>query len=315
MSQALVSEAESELRMEGYFKLLLEFQVLPRFKRSRTFMEVSGYPHFENVCSNILRFYFDPSAEHGLKDLLLSSYLQMAGVHGIPVPEKVSLSREHPAEDQKRIDLVIDCETFTLGIENKIFHWKANDFANYGRVIDRLGRNKKTIKTVLCLRKTDNAVPLKCGFTRHTYGELWQQVRRMLGNYISNGDPKWVSCLLDFMQTTTNLAGENMEHKKMDQFLLAHFKAVEELVAEHTAFMARLNQKVERLRNLMQETPEVGLLSGRPWIFQKACLVLDFNFKDIYEVHLDLHLRTTRPSDGKPGWEMHLFCRNKSWEP
>ena len=37
--------------------LLEEFnrQVPPRPERPPTFMEISGYPHCENVCSNILR--------------------------------------------------------------------------------------------------------------------------------------------------------------------------------------------------------------------------------------------------------------------
>lgn len=27
--------------------------------KEKTFMDVSGYPHYENVCSNILAFYFN----------------------------------------------------------------------------------------------------------------------------------------------------------------------------------------------------------------------------------------------------------------
>lgn len=34
-------------------------------KTTKTFMEVSGYPHFENVASNILSFFFTSDEEHG----------------------------------------------------------------------------------------------------------------------------------------------------------------------------------------------------------------------------------------------------------
>jgi hypothetical protein len=37
---------------ENYGKLLLAFQALPKTNRSQTFMEISGYPHYENVSSN-----------------------------------------------------------------------------------------------------------------------------------------------------------------------------------------------------------------------------------------------------------------------
>ena len=40
-------------------------------KKEKTFMEVSGYPHYENVCSNILSFYFNPNEEHRLNDTVL----------------------------------------------------------------------------------------------------------------------------------------------------------------------------------------------------------------------------------------------------
>lgn len=40
-------------------------------------MEISGYPHYENVCSNILKFYLAPTNEHGLNDLALNSILHL----------------------------------------------------------------------------------------------------------------------------------------------------------------------------------------------------------------------------------------------
>ena len=49
-------------------KLLIDFKSIPQYKRTKTFMEISGYPHYENVCSNILSFYLNPANEHGLKD-------------------------------------------------------------------------------------------------------------------------------------------------------------------------------------------------------------------------------------------------------
>ena len=47
----------------GVFKALLSAfrqQVPERPERLPTFQEISGYPHYENVCSNILAFYLDP---------------------------------------------------------------------------------------------------------------------------------------------------------------------------------------------------------------------------------------------------------------
>ena len=57
-------------------KLLEEFTkigVLP--KRKETFMTISGYPHYENVVSNILKFFFEDN-EHGMKNLWVRSLLE-----------------------------------------------------------------------------------------------------------------------------------------------------------------------------------------------------------------------------------------------
>ena len=308
MSETASAEINPETKVAEYLKLFLAFRALPETKRRQTFMEISGYPHYENVCSNILSFYFDPTAEHGLKDLLLSSFLHVVGEGEIVIPENVTPEREYPAEDQQRIDLVINCDTFTLGIENKIYHWEANDFDSYARVIEGLGKNKKVIKAVLCLGKAENQEQLPGGFKRYTYCEFWQQVRARLGTYISHADPKWVTCLLDLMETTTNLAGNNMEHKKLDRFFIENNELIERMVTERVAFLTRLQQKVAQLMTMMKEAKEARELSGPPWVYRKSCLVLDFKFKDLYKIYFNLHLLLARPSDRAPGWELQLFC-------
>lgn len=37
----------------------------------QTFLEIAGYPHLENVASNILEFFFDTQAEHQFETLFL----------------------------------------------------------------------------------------------------------------------------------------------------------------------------------------------------------------------------------------------------
>lgn len=40
-------------------------------------MDISGYPHYENVCSNILAFYFNPLEEHNLNNLVINSFIKV----------------------------------------------------------------------------------------------------------------------------------------------------------------------------------------------------------------------------------------------
>lgn len=293
----------NETNVDDYQDLLRAFRVLPITKISRTFMEVSGYPHYENVCSNILSFYFDPAAEHGLKYLLLKAFLRMAGSPEVTLQGKVSVSREYGTNGGNRIDLVVEGEFFTIGIENKIFHWLANDLTDYARVIDRLGEKKVIVKAVLGLKHIQGAEALKDGFVSHTYGQLWQHVRELLGHYIAQADPKWVTYLIDFMETTTNLAGENMELKQTDQFFIEHNEVIEKLLLERSAFQGRLSQRIVDLAGIMIETSEVKMLAPPPYPYAKDRLVLDFEkLAGRYDISFDLYLT---PS----GWDLQLFGR------
>ena len=40
------------------------------------YFSVSGYPHYENVVSNILSFFFDPEKEHDFGDLWIKSLFE-----------------------------------------------------------------------------------------------------------------------------------------------------------------------------------------------------------------------------------------------
>ncbi len=301
----LMTVSPSAQLMEAYYKLLLAFHALPRTERSRTFMEVSGYPHYENVASNILAFFFDPGAEHGLNDLLIAAFLQLAGHKMPPAVGKISIKRERGTDDRKRLDLLIDSETFTIGIETKIFHRLGNDLAGYASVIDQRGHGKQIIvKAVLGLRHVQSVTPLPGGFQSLTFSQLWQQVRAVLGHHVTNANPRWVTFLIDFMETTNNLAGQNKSREDADRFFIEHDELIEKMIGERDAFLGRLGQRVSALCEMMQEVSECPPLARKPWVYENSGLVLDYRIDDKYSVAFDLYLRPA-------GWELQLFGRTR----
>lgn len=265
-------------------------------------MEVAGNPHYENVSSNILAFYFDPYAEHGLKGLLITAALKMAGIKELPLlgEREVVITRECGTDEGKRIDLIISGEAFVIAIENKIHHWVANDLEEYARAIANLGSKKDVVKAVLGLHRVHE---LKGGFTSYTYSELWKQVRALIGDYIANAHPKWVTYLIDFMETTANLAGENVGLRQRDQFFIEHNALIEKLITERNDFLRRLNQKVSDLWGMLSAASEAAALSAPPYIWRDSCLVLDFQFANARTISFDLYLQPR-------GWELQLFGRN-----
>lgn len=296
--------------MKRFLNLLLAFQALPRIRRARTFMEISGYPHYENVCSNILEFYFNPEEEHGMGNLLLTAFFKMAkercGVSFTEplIPQTVNVTREHPAEDQKRLDLMIDAETFTIGIENKIYHWEANDFENYARVIDRLGSNKTVIKAVLCLSTHPGEAPPKGGFIRFTYAELWKHVRDLLGHHLPDASPKWTAYLTDFMTTTARLAGETPDEKEVTDFFMKNHDLIEQLVEDRQQLLNRIANRIRILEGVLKSMPELARHLKLRGIYQTYTLASHFEILGA-TIMMDLH-------GSLAGWKLYLAQNSPS---
>jgi len=263
-------------------------------------MEVSGYPHYENVASNILAFYFNPSAEHGLKDLLISAFLRMVGRQDLSVSTQINVHRESDAGGG-RIDLVIEGDEFLIAIENKIFHWLANDLEQYANATKDRAAGKEIICVVLGL-KTVPATQLKRDFVSFTYDQFWRQVQALLGSYIQNANPKWVTYLMDFMQTTTNLSGCNMELSKTDRFFIDQCELIDSFLKARSQFLERLKGRLQPLRDFMSQTPESKSCTN-VWVCNPSnCVVLDFVFEGIYKIACDISISPY-------GWNMTLFNR------
>ena len=121
--------------------LLDEFKKVPgRISRPQTFMEIGGYPHYENVCSNFLAFFFDPEGPHGLGSLFLNALAGSVGIEGVEggLEGNVSVEREVSTEAGNRIDILIRSDSNAVLIENKIFAAVANPFEDYAAYLRRL---------------------------------------------------------------------------------------------------------------------------------------------------------------------------------
>lgn len=65
-----IEQMTEEETIEQWQKLLDEFSQYP-IEDTRTFLDVCKYPgrRFEEICSRVLKFFFDPNEKHGFRDL------------------------------------------------------------------------------------------------------------------------------------------------------------------------------------------------------------------------------------------------------
>ena len=280
---------------EEYLELLHEFESLPDTLKSESIFNVAGYPHYENVCSNILAFYLNPNNEHGLGSLLLSSLMELAGGNE-SYQDNIQISRETSTNKGGRLDIVIETDNQIIGIENKIFHHLNNDLTDYSDTLDKWAKRNEldTVKIILSIKKEENESDFVC----ITYEELWSKTRKNLGDYVSTSSQKWLLYLIDFMDTIDKFNGDNMELDKNDQFFIDNEDRINALLNDRNKFISKLNNKVRALLDIT-EKPDKCI---KQWIHAKSCLVHDFSLSG-HSIAFDLYI-------SPKGWELKLFGRN-----
>jgi len=289
--------------------LLDEFGKLPgRVERPPTFLEIAGYPHHENVCSNILAFYLDPGQPHGLGTLLLDALWRVGNI--VPAGEgiggNVSVEREVVTAAGNRIDLLIGSDTHAVVIENKIRAGIGNPLADYSAHLDRLapeGREKH--RFLLTLSPTDEGD--RWGFTNLTYPGFVDEIRAMLGHYVSGADTRYLTLLLDFLTTLEHLPKETRMDKRFVGLLSERGDEIETLLGQIKTFKDELRKKVRALGTLVDvdDYENVG-----QWFYREETSLYDVLVHDIsVSADLPVYIDTTiYPS----GWEVSVWLRDES---
>lgn len=292
-----------------FTKILLDFKSIPRHQRTKTFMEIAGYPHYENVCSNILKFYLDPSNEHGLKDLVLNSLLNLVDKEfqfDIDF-EEIKIYREYQTLNENRLDLVLLTENYAIGIENKIFHHLHNDLTDYKNTVESLCYNsKKPICIVLSLNKLTTKEDLEKvtsnNFVNVTYEQVFKNIKQDIGHHLSSLNISYVNHLNDFIKSIENLTAKTMENKTLWTFFKNNAETIQELTDSFTEYKNSLYQKIYQLRDTIPQN-EFAPTVDKQWIYDGCCLVHDYTINSKYKLAVDTYIDTN-------GWEIQLFGRN-----
>jgi hypothetical protein len=307
-----------KMELNEITRLLLDFQKMPRPKRTRTFLEISGYPHYENVCSNILKFYLEPNNEHGLKDLILNSLVQLAD-KDFKIDcdfEQVEVHRELQTLAGNRLDLLIETENYVIGIENKIYHFLNNDLNDYSQtVLSYCGQNdKKPINIILSLYKLSSQQDIEKARADNliniTYEDLFSNIKKNIGSYLSHSNPTYSIYLTDFMKSIQNLKPATMENKVLWNFFRDNSEIVQELTDKFSEYKNFVFSKTDKLKEFLPKE-EFAPTAIKQWIWDgrkedEDCITLVHDYKILeFEISVDSSIDMN-------GWRIELFGRNQA---
>lgn len=265
--------------IEIYKSLLKRFSNLSHIEnRNPTFMEIASYPHFENVSSNILGFYFDTQNPHNLKELFILSLLQLIHVEPIKYSnlDSINVIREFGTNEGKRIDLFIEFEEFTITIENKIFHYLNNDLQNYQEYINSRYVDKDNYFFVLAPKyyQTINYYSI-------TYDSFFDQIKNNLGLYILNANNEYLNYLKDYILTLNNITKMPEVNKEFFQFFIENKQQIDQLNNQIKDIQKQLIQFVKEIKDSISTPDILGEYEINKWIWSSYVMVIDIKFPDI----------------------------------
>jgi hypothetical protein len=185
-----------------YEKLESFLSNMPSFAKDAkdTFLQISGYPNYENVISNLYAFFLHPEGPHGLKNLFMISLCECIPSKDISMID-YSVQREFFTQNGGKIDIII-LENINnsievpkgVFIENKLYHILNNDLEDY---YNSLGSTCDKTGIVLTILK-DHSIPSK--FFNVTHREWINSIKKNLNNFWDEADEKYKPLLKDFIE-------------------------------------------------------------------------------------------------------------------
>lgn len=284
-------------------------QVPLRPERLPTFMEITRYPHYEDVCSNILAFFFDPDNPHGLETLFLDALAQVGDIEDKAgtLGRNVQVGREDPT-DAGRIDILIQSDSHAVLIENKIFRPVDNPLDDYAKYLDSLPQCHK-YRFLLTLKPVDESTKrdIECyGFQNITHEDLANEIRGLLGGYVANADTRYLTFMLDFLNTLDYLP----EDMAMDQKFIDFLKNRPEGEVEN--FLNQINEFKKGLRkqiDLLEERIDVSSYDNvSPSRYRESNNLFDVLAYDITLSFFENKVVVETVIDCK-GWKVQIWLR------
>lgn len=268
-----------------------------------TLLEIAGYPHLENVASNIFAFYFQSTNLHSYHSLLLRAIMSFFHID-ITSDVVVDAHREDVTSESKRIDIVIETEILVLGIENKIYHHLSNDLGSYWSHLQGLADGRSVYGVVLSLHAT--TMPLnEVHFVNITYGELFDRITIFLQNEQNSLPNKYDLFFQDFQQTMQTLSrGTAMDDERL-AFFRQHQHEIRILLEEVQHVRGEMRRKLKSLAAILSVQDSFPGISVRPGTWSsgtetKEFLNYAFDLQNKTSLQIDIFLDSN-------GWGMQFF--------
>ncbi|QDK97126.1 hypothetical protein FM020_04165 [Acinetobacter tandoii] len=204
------------------------FKRLPLTKTHRkSFIEIMGLSHLENVSSKTLAFFMDSKEQHNLNDLVINA---LFGALGESFPYQIHTKNIVLEErtQKGRIDLWVETDEHILVIENKVHH-HANDNPFEDYVSHAQANNPKNKKLIFILLVIKEPEVTPENYIVITHFELSKQILKRLGQKSLQADQYYLTYLIDYISAIEKF-NPHSEYAKMQMDIVNFYRNNREIL-------------------------------------------------------------------------------------
>lgn len=286
-------------------ELLEEFKSVTKGqpRNDETLFEICGFPHYENVVSNVLSFFFDDQNQHNLNGLLLKSLLESAKIDRNNIGLQFQAEREVRTQGGGYIDILLHNEVACIVIENKIYSSLNNDLEDYFKYAQSQ-KKEHVFGILLTLFKTD---PENNHFINVTYSDFITKIRKNLGNFIDRNYNKHMFLLIDLINNLETLQSEAISmNSEFVKFIKENHEEVNRLGVELKTYHDNLRKIVKKVNSIVVET--INNNDIEQWAWRKLPELHDVAVSD-FKLHNGIGIAVDS-SISPYKWQFDIFVRS-----
>jgi hypothetical protein len=281
--------------------LILELfsQGIPCIKKKyNSFFEITKYPHYEEVLSNVYAFFLNPKEEHNLSYLFIEALLSFFPGRKVNYTY-FDIEREYRTKKGKRIDLLIinnDPNGFAFIIENKIKAPLYNDLVDYWKSIE-LPENKK-IGVVFSINKinTNNE-----NYICITHFDFIEALEKIIGKYISNASERHLILIKELINNIKNMYWD----KNMNEEIDFYFKNKEKFI-EARDFIPQIWSYIDQ--KILNFANKMNLEKGAPRSYNYKYIYLDEKYEYSFTIYFE---SLFTKEDNRVQFILEYFCNDQ----
>jgi hypothetical protein len=186
--------------MEEIYSFLEQYTLVEYEEKEQNIFQIAGFPHYENVSSNVLAYFLEKN------NIVLYSLLScISGLYDTHVYNIENVKREEITKNNNRIDILINTNKSIIGIENKINAWLYNPVDDYYEHLQELAVNENKEFIFIVLSK--NSVEKNEKYINILYSDFAVALRKNYAQLLGGLGFRYFFLLNEYVENIENLNG------------------------------------------------------------------------------------------------------------